>query len=243
MIRIVRSFLSVFLFLYFGVGALYVRFCVFPFQKNKSDSYKTLQNSWIFFIKLMQKLKILKLEINNLDKIRNIKNSIIVSTHPSFIVIVVLMSIIPNSTCFVAERLSKNLLLKDIVKLLFIVNNQSVDDMIKETSKKFDENLNLIIFPMGIRHRKNEYPQIRRGTSLIASKTGRIIVMLNLETSYDFLQINQPFYDIGSEPVIYSIDYLGKIVTEDYKKQYPDDVTFRTEVTKQITKTLYNHKK
>ena len=127
------------------------------------------------------------------------------------------------------------------LKLLFIIEGQSIDDMLKETCNKFDENLNVIIFPMGIRHRKNEYPKIRRGTAFIAHKTGKNIVMLNLETSFDFLQINQPFYDAGSEPVIYSLEYLGDINTEDYKKQYTDEVTFKTEVTKQINKTLYKN--
>lgn len=241
MIRIVRSIITVISFLLFGIGALFIRYCIFPLQKNRLDNYETLQRSWDFFINLLQKLRILKLQITDLDKIRNIRNSIIVSTHPSFLDIVILMSIIPHSTCFVAERLANNPFLKGMVKLLFIIEGQSIDDMLKETCNKFDENLNVIIFPMGIRHRKNEYPKIRRGTAFIAHKTGKNIVMLNLETSFDFLQINQPFYDAGSEPVIYSLEYLGDINTEDYKKQYTDEVTFKTEVTKQINKTLYKN--
>lgn len=241
MIRIVRSIIAVIFFLLFGIGALFIRYCIFPLQKNRLDNYETLQRSWDFFINLLQKLRILKLQITDLDKIRNIRNSIIVSTHPSFLDIVILMSIIPHSTCFVAERLANNPFLKGMVKLLFIIEGQSIDDMLKETCNKFDENLNVIIFPMGIRHRKNEYPKIRRGTAFIAHKTGKNIVMLNLETSFDFLQINQPFYDAGSEPVIYSLEYLGDINTEDYKKQYTDEVTFKTEVTKQINKTLYKN--
>lgn len=241
MIRIVRSIITIISFLLFGIGALFIRYCIFPLQKNRLDNYETLQRSWDFLINLLQKLRILKLQITDLDKIRNIRNSIIVSTHPSFLDIVILMSIIPHSTCFVAERLANNPFLKGMVKLLFIIEGQSIDDMLKKTCNKFDENLNVIIFPMGIRHRKNEYPKIRRGTAFIAHKTGKNIVMLNLETSFDFLQINQPFYDAGSEPVIYSLEYLGDINTEDYKKQYTDEVTFKTEVTKQINKTLYKN--
>ena len=243
MIKVLRSIASVMLFILFGIGALFIRYCVFPLYSNKLDNYELLQKSWFFFINLLEKLKILKLEITDIDKIRNIKNSIIVSTHPSFLDIVILMSIIPHSTCFVAERLANNPFLKGIVKLLFILEGQSVEDMLKETCSKFEKNLNVIIFPMGIRHRKNESPKIRRGTALIAHKTGRNIVMLKLETSFDFLQINQPFYDVGSEPVIYSLNYLGEIVTEDYLKQFLDEVTFRTEITKQIKKTLYKNEK
>lgn len=239
MIKNLRSIAAIFLYSLFGFGALFIRYFIFPFQKNKLDNYETLQKSWVFYIYLLKKLKIIKLEIKDLDKIRNIKNSIIVSTHPSFLDIIILMSIIPHSTCFVAERLANNPFLKGMVKHLFILEGHSVGEMVKETSDKLGENLNVIVFPMGIRHKKHEYPRIRRGTAFIAHKTGKNIVLLNLETSYDFLQIGQPACDLGSKTVTFLLEYLGEISTEDYLNQYTDEVTFKTEITKQIAKTLY----
>ena len=174
-----------------------------------------------------------------MEKIRNIKNSVIVSTHPSFIDIVILISIIPYSTCFVAERLANNPILKGIVKLLFILEGQPLDKWLKETDKMLDKGLNVIIFPMGIRHRQNETPKIRRGASLIAQKSGKNIVLLDLKTSFDFLFIHQPFYEAGSESVVFNLDYLGEINTKEFLEKYPDDVTFKTEVTKEISKILY----
>ena len=96
---------------------------------------------------------------------------------------------------------------------------------------------------MGGRHRKNEYPKIRRGASLIAQKFKKNIVMLNIDTSFDFLQNHQPIYEAGEEPVAYTIDYLGQIYVNDYIEKCPDDVTFKTLITKEITKTLYKKQK
>lgn len=239
MIKFVRSILAILLFSLFGCGALFMRFFIFPFQKSKMKNYESLQKSWQFFIWLLKKLKILELKADNIEAIKNIKNSIIVSTHPSFIDIVILISIIPYSTGFVAERLARNPFLKGIVNLLFIIEVQSIDEWLKNTCDKLQDGLNVIIFPMGIRHRKNEYPKIRRGTALIAQKSHKNIVMLNLETSFDFLQINQPFYDAGNKTVLYTLNYLGQIDTEDYLNKFPDVVTFKTEITKQISATLY----
>ena len=95
---------------------------------------------------------------------------------------------------------------------------------------------------MGIRHRQNEYPKIRRGTAMIAQKTKRNIVLLDLKTNFDFLQIHQPFYEAGSETVIYTLDYLDEINTEDYAKNFPDEVSFKTEITKKISEILYKNK-
>ena len=95
---------------------------------------------------------------------------------------------------------------------------------------------------MGGRHDNNEQPKIRRGTALIAQKSGKNISVLSLKTDSRFLQGHQPIYDAGSKTVQYYLDYIDEINTEEYLEKYKDDVTFRTEVTKMITKTLYNYK-
>lgn len=239
MIKFIRGLAVIGLFVFFGIGALVIRYCIFPLQKSKKENYETLQKSWQFFVWLLESLHIIELKINNKNKIESIKNSIIVSTHPSFIDIVIIMSIIPHSTCFVAERLARNPFLKGMVELLFILEVNSIDDWLNKTCDKLNNGLNIIIFPMGIRHRKNETPKIRRGTALIAEKTGKDIFMLNLETSFDFLQINQPIYQAGDKTVIFTLDYLGKIDTQSLLAEYPDEVSFKTHVTKQIADTLY----
>ena len=235
----IRSVLTIFLFGFFGIATLFFRYIIMPLNKNEMKNYETLQKSFAFFICLLETLKILNINANNLEKIRNIKNSIIVSTHPSFIDIVILISIIPYSTCFVAERLAKNPILQGMVKLLFILEGQPLENWLNEAEKMMDKGLNLIIFPMGIRHRQNETPKIRRGTAMLAQKTGKNIVLLDLKTSFDFLFIHQPFYEVGSETVLYSLNYLGEINTKEFIEKYPDEVTFKTQMTKEISKILY----
>ena len=242
MIRFKRGMTVVFLFAFFGLGALYIRYLIFPFQKTRMQNYETLQKSWRWFIGLLEKLDVINLNINNLEKIKNIKNSIIVSTHPSFIDIVILMSLIPHSTCFVAPKLAKNPFFKGMVNLLFILDVESIECWLNESCKKLDEGLNVIIFPMGGRHDNNEHPKIRRGAALIAQKSRKNIVALNLKTDSRFLQGHQPIYDAGEKTVQYFLDYTDEINTEEFLEKYPDTVTFKTEVTKKITKTLYNYK-
>lgn len=239
MIKLIRTTISIFLCIIFAFGALFIRYCIFPFQKSKTKNYETLQKSWQFFVWLLRKLQIIQLKIEDEEKILNIKNSIIVSTHPSFIDIVILMSIIPYSTCFVAEKLARNPFFKGIVDLLFILEVTSIDEWLGNTCEKLKEGMNVIIFPMGRRHRKAEMPKIRRGAALIAQKSQKNIVTLRLETSFDFLQINQPLYDIGDKPVLYTLKYSGSINTKEFLNKYSDFVTFKTEITRQISKKIY----
>ena len=239
MIRFIRGLTVIFLFALFGCGALFIRYIIFPFQHSKIKNYEILQKSWQFFIWLLKTLKIIELKIETLEQIKNIKNSIVVSTHPSFIDIVILMSIIPHSTCFVAEKLARNPFFKGMVNLLFIIEVPTINEWLNSACDKLQDGLNVIIFPMGIRHRKNETPRIRRGTALIAQKSHKNIVMLNMETSFDFLHINQPIYEAGNKPVLYNIEYLGQIDVNSFFEKYTDNVTFKTEITRQISAVLY----
>ena len=241
-IRIYRSTILVSLFVVFGLGALFLRYCIFPFQKSKIKNYETLQKSWKFFIYLLEKPGIISIHIKDREKLENIKSSIIVSTHPSFVDIVILMSIIPHCTCFVAERLAKNKFLKGIVSLLFILEGQEPEQWIAKAKAALDSGLNVVIFPMGIRHRKNEFPRIRRGAALLAEASEKNIVMIKMEQSYDFLYINQPFYDAGIDCVEYNIEYAGEISTKDYIEKHRDSVSLKTQITKDISKTLYTNK-
>ena len=241
MIKFIRGFGVVFMFCFFGIGALFIRYLIFPFQKTKSDNYDTLQKSWQFFIKLLQNTKLISLKINGFEKIKNIKNSIIVSTHPSFVDIVILMSIIPRSTCFVAHKLIKNPFFKGMVELLFVLDSNNIDEWLNNSCKKLDEGLNLIIFPMGTRHFGDEKPKIKRGAALIARKSKKNIAALDIKTNAKFLYVNQPIYDAGYKPIEYTIDYLGEINTEEFIKKYDDEVTFKTEMTKKIAEILYKN--
>jgi len=241
MIKYIRNTILVCLFVLFGLGALYIRYCILPFKKSKLEQYETLQKSWQFFIRLMQKTKLIKLDINDLEKIKNIKNSIILSTHPSFIDIVILMSIIPHSTCFVAAKLARNPFFRGMVELLFILDVHDIDVWLDNACEKLNNGLNVIIFPMGSRHRRNETPKIRRGAALIAEKSQKDIVLLDIQTSFDFLQGGQAFYDAGKETVLYTIDHLGDISTKEYLEKYDDTVSFKTQISKKIGQILYQY--
>jgi len=245
--QIIRSIAVVLCFMFFGVGALFLRYIMFPLKKltlKKDENIKIkynelLQKSWKFFVWLLTSLKIIRIESQDIEKLKSIKNSIIVSTHPSYIDILILISIIPHATCFVAERLMNNIFFKGIVKLLFINEGQPVEKWSAEAAGMMQEGFNLIIFPMGIRHRKDEFPKIRRGAALLAQKLHKNIEMINMSTNFDFLQINQPIYKAGSETVVYSLEYRGEINTQEFLEKYPDEVTFKTELSKYIAKTLY----
>lgn len=101
--KYIRSILAVFCFFIFGIGDVILNFLLFPFIKNNKELCSDIiHNTWRFFVNLMMFLKLFRLDVKKLEKI---ENKVIVSTHPSFIDIVILIALIPRSTCFVKKNL------------------------------------------------------------------------------------------------------------------------------------------
>ncbi len=247
MIKIIRSFIVLLSFFIFGVGAVILNFTLFPFAKffikGKDLLYfysDVIHSTWAWFVKLIISFGIINLNIENLTEIKQIKNKVIVSTHPSFIDIVILIGLIPRTTCIVKSALAKNPILSNLVSSIFILEDETLDNMKKHTKEMLDNGLNVVIFPSGIRHRKNEYPKIHKGAATIAMNAKANIAVLKLYTDYDFLFINQPIYEAGNRKVNYDLSYVGEIDVKSELEKTDNEIVIKKNITKMIKSALYN---
>lgn len=233
--KYIRSILAVFCFFIFGIGAVILNFLLFPFIKNNKELCSDIiHNTWRFFVNLMMFLKLFRLDVKNLEKI---ENKVIVSTHPSFIDIVILIALIPRSTCFVKKELAHNPILKNLVTSIFITNEVELDELKSESKKMLDRGFNVIIFPSGIRHRRDEFPKIRKGASLVALNAGKNIVPVKMFSDRDFLFINQPFYAVSDRCVNFEIEQMGEINIADFIGE--SEIITKQRLTHKIEEELY----
>lgn len=233
--KYIRSILAVFCFFIFGIGAVILNFLLFPFIKNNNELCSDIiHNTWRFFVNLMMFLKLFRLDVKKLEKI---ENKVIVSTHPSFIDIVILIALIPRSTCFVKKELAHNPILKNLVTSIFITNEVELDELKSESKKMLDRGFNVIIFPSGIRHRRDEFPKIRKGASLVALNAGKNIVPIKVFSDRDFLFINQPFYAVSDRCVNFEIEQMREINIADFIGE--SEIITKQRLTHKIEEELY----
>lgn len=233
--KYIRSILAVFCFFIFGIGAVILNFLLFPFIKNNKELCSDIiHNTWRFFVNLMMFLKLFRLDVKNLEKI---ENKVIVSTHPSFIDIVILIALIPRSTCFVKKELAHNPILKNLVTSIFITNEVELDELKSESKKMLDRGFNVIIFPSGIRHRRDEFPKIRKGASLVALNAGKNIVPIKMFSDRDSLFINQPFYAVSDRCVNFEIEQMREINIADFIGE--SEIITKQRLTHKIEEELY----
>ncbi|MBR6163185.1 1-acyl-sn-glycerol-3-phosphate acyltransferase [bacterium] len=246
MIRFIRSIVLSLCFIIFGLASLMYGLILFPIvklfirdkQKRLHCLSDIIHSSWHAYVRFMEFVKVYKVEPKNIEVLKNIKNSVIVSTHPSYFDVLILLGLIPRTTCFVAPKLKRNIFFRNIVSSMFLASGKEVDEMKADASEMLEEGLNVLIFPMGTRHRKDEHLKIHKGASLIALSAKKDIVPVQMSTNTDFLLTKQPIWDGGNETVIYFVEGKEKISIENYLRK--DEITAKKEITKEIEKRLYN---
>ena len=246
MIKFIRSCLTLLSFLIFGVGASILNFTVVPLAKyfvkkeELLDFYSNMvHKTWRFFVKWLCFIGLIRLDIKNLDELVNIKNKIIVATHPSFIDVVILIALIPKTTCIVKESLGKNPIISNIVNTIFITNDTDLDDLKIQTKKMLDSEFNLIIFPSGTRHKEYEFPKIKKGASTIAVNSGKNIVPIKFYADGDFLFINQPVWAADKKVVTFTIEKLAEIDVLSEINNGESEIIQKRNITKMIENSLY----
>ena len=223
MIRLWRSLLIISCFVLFGIGAFVIGFFIFPYisitksRLEKKVAYANIIHKvWSWFKDILQKIKLIKINIENEDRLKNLSSKIIVASHPSFIDIVVLIGLIPKSTCFAKKETLKNPFFRNIVKSIYIINDMDLDKLKIETDKFLKEGFNIIIFPSGTRIKSGEDFKIHKGPAAIALNSDAEIIPVKITADYPFLQKGQPIYDVGEKVINYNIEVKTPIRPLEY---------------------------
>jgi len=163
---IYRVLVKWFSFFFFGMISLILVLIVFPFmclffhpqEWFKKYGRRFVSSSMKFFVSLMHFLGIVDLEVDNRENYRHLSSKILVANHPSLLDIVMLLSLIPNADCIVNTRLDRNVIVKGIVRRIYILNSLDFDDLIQACNESLRQGNCLIIFPG-----RNQNPPIRQG--------------------------------------------------------------------------------
>ena len=208
-----RSLLIIISFICFGIGAMIISFIIFPSiaisKKNDADKRFAYANiihkTWKIFVKAIEKIDLVKINCPDKKLLSELSGKVIVANHPTLIDIIILIGLIPKSTCLAKKETLKNPFFKNIVKSIYISNDTPLDIFKEETAQFIKEGYNIIIFPSGTRTKKGEHFKIHNGPAVIALHSNTQIIPIKIETDYPFLQKHQPIYEIENEPVNFDI--------------------------------------
>lgn len=231
---------------FFGAGSLIYNFILFPFinavekdrEKRLNRLCEIVQKSWRWFAKYLCNIKVIDISVKNPEKLNALKSSVIVATHTSYIDVLILIALIPKTTCFVAPKLGNNIFFKNIVKSVFLISGLSIEELEEKTEYMLEKGFNVLIFPSGTRHKRNEIPKLHKGAALIAMNARKDIVPIKIYSENEFMMINKPVYETGEKTSVFEIEVLETIKIKKYLEN-TDEVRSKRELTKEIEKRLY----
>ncbi len=257
MIRFIRGFGVVLLFTIFGICSFFLGFVVLPLlqifmkfeksenslssndskDKKKREKFSRLIHKlWHFYTNLFVKLGLIKIDLNNVEQVRG---KIIVSTHPTFIDIMILIGIYDNSLCLAKKELLNNIFLKNIIKNVYIPNNVELEEFKKISTEVLNDGYNIIIFPTGTRTVEGEDLKIHKGAAALQIESGADIIPIILKCDYPFLQKGQPIYDASDRLITYSINQLEPIKLSQFTEK--SEIKLRKEISNKIKDIFMNN--
>lgn len=244
-LRLCRSILITFLFSVFGAGAIILNYFVFPYisifisEKKRRKSYCiVVHKTWKFFSDLMQKTGLIKVTFNNPEQLESLRGKIIVANHPSFIDIVILIGLLPNTLCIAKKEIKKNPFMGNIVKSLYLINDEDNDRMLNEAVEILNQGYNIIIFPTGTRTLEDEDLKLHKGAALMALHSSVDIIPIHISCDFKFLAKHQKFYDAGERIPVYTITVNKEIKIQDFKNQNLTPIQMRNRVNQAIKEKI-----
>ena len=243
MTRFFRSVRICIAFFIFGIGSFILSFFIFPYiqlfiKKELQKEYfaSTIRRTWSFFTNFIIDTKIIALNADK-EAFQKIQGKIVVANHPTFIDIILLISLLPKSICLAKKDVLKNPLLKNIVSAIYIVNDIDIEKL-KENSNKFlKQGYNIVIFPTGTRNESNKEVKIHKGFVTMAINANVDIVPIKIICDSKFLTKGQPFYEGTDKVVNYNLEILDKISINDFNES--DEIKLRNKICQKVKEVLY----
>jgi hypothetical protein len=164
----------------------------------------------------MASLHLIKVSVSQKDRrlLSSLVSTVIVSTHPSLIDIVLLISLTKDATGIVRGALSQNPLIRFILSNAFICNDEDPDKLISHSVGVLRKGYNLIIFPEGTRN-DGTIGKLKRGAAHIAIKSLADMAVLKIKCRPPMLRKGGGWRDAGESRSVYDISVQAILKTPD----------------------------
>lgn len=213
----VRCVLAVLDYVCFGVGGACISLfllLVSPFLNERCRvlvGMRVLQWSWKLMCLLLRVTRNLSLHVPERAKMAQLRNSIVVTNHPSLIDVVILASIIPGCKLVVKPKLLRWRFLRPILRGLCIINNGDISYFLQQSKKCLQQGFNIIIFPEGTRTTPGVKSHMQRGAFHMSLLTGAPLQPIRIQTDMPFLTKEYPWWYVGEHCPRFSLNMLPPI--------------------------------
>lgn len=209
-------------FLLFGLGGIVFSMLVFPPMllmlrcRRLRGSYAKdwIQRFFALLVRVLELCGVMRLETNGIKRLADYGNPLVLANHPTYIDVVVLLSLMPTASCVVKRAMWRNPFFGGIVRAANYISNSSAESLVDDCSAALGEGQPLVIFPEGTRSRPNQPLKFLRGAAYIALRSGAPILPVILHCDPPILTKDMKWYQIPEQPFRYRVEVLEALPVE-----------------------------
>jgi 1-acyl-sn-glycerol-3-phosphate acyltransferase len=198
-----RVFATGFVFVLFGLGALFISMTVFPLLRLSTFNADTarrriqraMQRTFRLYIEVMRVLGIMTYEVHGLDRL-NERGRLVVANHPTLIDVVMLVSLMPEVDCIVKRGLWRNPFLRWPVIWASYIPNSEGEELIEGCAESLQRGHSLLVFPEGTRTVPGKAMRMQRGAAHIALAADAEILPVTMTCEPSTLFKGNPWYRV-----------------------------------------------
>lgn len=157
------------------------------------------------FLTLLQGLGLARLDLSDLDRLRDERSLVLAPNHPSMLDAVLVISRLPHVTCIMKAEIHDNPFLGGGAKLAGYIRNDSPMRMIKASAREVRNGRLLLAFPEGTRSVQHPVNAFKGSFALIAREAGAPVQTLLIETPSPYLAKGWPLFRKPPFPLVYRV--------------------------------------
>lgn len=212
-------------FTLFGLGGLVLSLTVFPLiniavsdvERRASLSQGLVHRSFRLFTWFMAACGVIKVEVQNAERLAHERGALIVANHPSLIDVVLIISLMDRAQCIVKHEVWRNPFMRGVVTATrYIKNDDDPEKLINDCTETLKNGNNLVIFPEGSRTVPGRSRKLRRGVANIALRAGAPIRPVTITCVPPTLKKGEKWYQIPPRRVLYTLEVQERIDMEPF---------------------------
>lgn len=174
-----------------------------------------IQRFFALLIWVLRKLGVMELELHNVDRLRECRSQPVFANHPSYLDVVVMLSLMPRASCVVNSRLWGSPFYGGVVRSAGYIRNDDPDTLIDDCVDALNKDVPLVIFPEGTRSVPGQPLKMQRGAAHIALRSGRDILPVVLHCDPPTLTKGMPWWKIPPRAFRITLDVRPSLKVAD----------------------------
>lgn len=166
-----------------------------PARKNER-ARRVVHTMFRYFVWQMQVTGCIRVTVRDRQRLLASDGTLIVANHPTLIDVVLLIALLPRSSCVVKAELFGNSMLRGVVRATGYINNSDPESLLQQCRDSIQAGQSIVVFPEGTRSRTGEALQFQRGAAQIAVRCGIDITPVLITCEPPMLRKGEPWYRV-----------------------------------------------